>query len=140
MFVRDHEWYIRHLTEHVRMKPADVIIVEDIAKWCKEHGLPEKDKHKPLRLVTGNGTGTRMLIAEMIPDEVIEARITAFRMRNQIRSVGYDRADRLNSDTKKVAYLFLKEYATTIPDLEGDELAGDEWVFEQMEQLGMFNP
>ncbi|MGE5173919.1 MAG: hypothetical protein ACM3MD_08820, partial [Betaproteobacteria bacterium] len=67
-------------------------------------------------------------------------RITALRIRSQLKSVGYDRADRLNSDTKKVAYLFLKEYAATIPELADDEFASDDWVFEQMDQLGMFNP
>jgi hypothetical protein len=140
MFVRDYEWYIRHLTDHVHMKPSDVLIVKDIAEWCKEHGMPEKDKHKPLKLVAGNGSGPRMLIDEMIPDEVLEERITALRMRSQLKSVGFDRADLLNSDTKKVAYLFLKEYSAAIPDLADDEFAADEWVFEQMEQLGMFNP
>ncbi len=140
MFVRDYEWYIRHLTEHVHMKPSDVVIVEDVAKWCREHGMPENDEHKPLRLVPGNGAGPRMLIAGMIPDEILEERIRALRIRNQIESVAYDRADLLNSDMKKVAYLFLKEYAVNIPDLADDELAADDWVFEQMEQLGMFNP
>ncbi len=140
MFIRDHEWYIRHLTEHIHMKPWDVVIVEDVAKWCREHGVPEKDEHKPLRLIAKNGAGAQMLIAEMIPDDVLEERIMALRIRDQLRSVEYDRADLLNSDMKKIAYLFLKEYAATIPDLDGDELAADEWVFEQMGQLGMFNP
>ena len=76
MFVRDYEWYIRHLTEHVHMKPSDVVIVEDIASWCREHGVQESDRHKPLKLVTGNGSGRQMLIAAMIPDEIIEERIT----------------------------------------------------------------
>ena len=90
--------------------------------------------------MAGNGAGPRMLIAEMIPDEVLEERITALRIRSQLKSVGYDRVDLLNSDTKKVAFLFLKEYAASIPDLADDELAADDWVFGQMAQLGMFNP
>jgi hypothetical protein len=61
-------------------------------------------------------------------------------MRSQLKSVAFDRADLLNSATRKLSYLFLKEYASSLPDLKGDELASDEWVFEQMEQLGMFNP
>ncbi len=81
-----------------------------------------------------------MLIAEMIPDKVVEERITALRIRSQLKSVEYDRADLLNSSMKKVAYLFLKEYAGAIPDLADDELAADNWVFEQMDKLGMFNP
>ncbi len=140
MFVRDHEWYIRHLMEHVHMNPSDAVIVDDVAGWCKEHGLPEKDRRKPLKLVPANGKDRRMLIAEMIPDEVLEERITALRVRSQLKNVMKDRADLLNSDMKKVAYLFLKEYAAAIPDLAGDDLAQDEWVFEQMSRLGMFNP
>jgi len=140
MFVRDHEWYIRHLAEHVHLKPSDVVIVEDIAKWCREHGLPEWDESRPLRLVAGNGAGPRMLVNEMIPDAVLEERIRALRIRSQLKSVAYDRADLLNSDIRKVAYLFLKEYAATVPELAGDELAADEWVFEQMDRIGMFKP
>jgi hypothetical protein len=140
MFIRDYEWYIRHLTEHVHMKATDVVIVENVAAWCNERGMTERDKDKPLKLVSGNGAGPHMLIASMIPDQVIEERLNALRMRSQLKSVAFDRVDRLNSATRKLAYLFLKEYAASIPDLAGDELASDEWVFEQMEQLGMFNP
>ena len=48
--------------------------------------------------------------------------------------------DLLNSATKKIAYLFLKEYASSLPDLAYDELAADEWVFEQMDRIGMLRP
>lgn len=140
MFVKEHEWYIRHLAEHVHMKPADIVIVKDVADWCREHGVSETDMRKPVKLVAGNGSGPRMLIAEMIPDEVLEERITALRIRSQLKSVGYDRADLLNSDMKKIAYLFLKEYAESVPELAGDDLAEDTWVFEQMDRLGMFKP
>ncbi len=140
MFVRDHEWYIRHLSEHIHLKPSDIVIVENIASWCKEHGVDERDQHKPIKFVGGNGAGRHMLIAESIPDAVLEERITALRIRSQLKSVRLDRADLLNSHMKKIAYLFLKEYASSIPEFAGDDLASDDWVFEQMEQLGMFNP
>ncbi len=140
MFVRDYEWYVRHLMEHVRMKPSDVIFVKNVATWCREHGVPEPEEHEPLKLVVGNGAGTHMVIAEEIPERIIDESITALRIRSQLKSVGYDRADLINSETKKIAYLFLKEYASSIPELTYDELAADEWVFEQMEQLGMLRP
>jgi hypothetical protein len=122
------------------MKPTDVVIVENVAEWCKERGVPERDGNKPLKLVSGNGAGTHMLIAELIPDEVIEERINALRMRSQLKSVGFDRSDLLSSWTKKLAYLFLKEFASSIPELADDELAADDWVFEQMDRIGVFNP
>jgi hypothetical protein len=140
MFVRDYEWYIRHLTEHVHMKPSDVVIVENVAEWCEERGVPERDVNRPLKLVSGDGAGPYMLIAEMIPDEVIEERINAFRIRSQLENVGFDRADLLSSATKKLAYLFLREYASRITELADDEQAADDWVFEQMNRLGIFNP
>jgi hypothetical protein len=140
MFVRDYEWYIRHLTEHVHMRPSDVIVVENVAEWCKEHGMLERDMNKPLKLVSGNGGGPRMLIDERIPDEVIEERINALRIRSQLKSVAFDRADLLSTGIKKLTYLFLKEYVTSIPELADDELAADDWVFEQMDRIGVFNP
>jgi hypothetical protein len=78
-----------------------------------------------------------MLVAEEIPDEVIEERINALRIRSQLRSVTFDRADLLDTATKKLAYLFLKEYAahTRMAD---DDWAADEWVFDQMDRIGVF--
>lgn len=140
MYVQDYEWYIRHLTEHVNMKPSDVLFVDSVALWCRDHGLEEDDERRPLKLLTGNGDGLQMLIAREITEEMLEERINALRIRNQLRNVSEDRSDRLNSATKKIAFLFLKEISLSIPGLVYDELAGDAWVFEQMERIGMFNP
>jgi hypothetical protein len=140
MFVKDYEWYLRHLTEHVRLKPSDIEFVDNIASWCREHGVEESDEKKPLKLVHGNGDGIKMLIAREIPEEVLEERINALRIRSQLKSLTYDRADLLNSATKKIAFLFLKEFSMSDPDLAFDDLAADEWVFGQMDRIGMFNP
>lgn len=140
MFVRDYEWYIRHLTEHVNMKPSDAVFVENVAAWCREHGVEEPDEHRPFRIVSGSGAGPQMLISEVVPDEVIEERLNAAHIRNQLRSVGTDRADLLNSATKKIAYLVLREYASNLPELAYDDLAMEEWVFGQMDRIGMFQP
>jgi hypothetical protein len=123
MFVRDYEWYVRHLTKQVHMKPSDVIVVENVAEWCRENGMIERDMNKPLKLVAGNGAGPLMLIEERIPDGVIEERINGLRIRSQLKSVAFDRADLLSSGVKKLTYLFLKEYVTSIPELADDELA-----------------
>ncbi len=140
MLMRHYQWYINHLTEHVSMKQSDVVFVENIASWCREHGVPENDEHRPIKLVSGNGSGVQMLIAEEIPDDVVEQRIKAIRIRSQLKNVAYDRTELLNSETKKIAYLFLKEYSSSFPELVYDELAADEWVFEQMDRIGMLRP
>jgi hypothetical protein len=140
MFVKDYEWYLKHLVEHLDMRESDLVMVENVSGWCKEHGIKEKDEQKPVKLVSSNGTGRRMLIATMIPDEVIEERINAVRIRSQLKNLGVDRTEKLNSPTRKIAYLFLKEYALAMPELADDDIAADEWIFEQMERIGVFTP
>ena len=140
MFTKDYEWYIRHLTEHVSMQPSQVEFVDSIASWCREHGMPEKDDERPVKLVSGNGSGMRMLIAKQVSDRVLEERIGAVHLRSQLKDLGRDRADRLNSATKKLAFLFLQEFARNDQALAYDDLAADEWVFEQMDRIGMFRP
>ena len=140
MFVRDYEWYVRHLAEHLNMKESDLVIVESVINWCREHGVKENDEQKPVKLVPANGSGKRMLVATVIPDQVIEERINAARIRSQLKSVVYDWTEQLNSPTRKIAYLFLKEYASAIPELAYDDLAADEWIFEQLGRIGVFTP
>jgi hypothetical protein len=67
----------------------------------------------------------------------MEERINALRIRSQLKNVASDRAELLDSDKKKLAYLFLSEYATSLPDIE-DELLADDWVFDEMQRLGFF--
>jgi len=65
-------------------------------------------------------------------------RINALSVRSALLNVASNKADMLNSDRKKLAYLFLSEYAATLPDLESDEILADNWVFDEMEKMGFF--
>ena len=78
-----------------------------------------------------------MVIREYVSDKIMEERINALRIRGQLKSVAFDGADLLNSNEKKLAYLFLSEYATSLPDIQ-DELLADNWAFDEMERLGFF--
>jgi hypothetical protein len=138
MFTKDYEWYIRHLTEHAGMSFSEVLFVDNIASWCRRHGIDEADEHRPLKIVTGKGV--TLLIAKMIPDQILEERINATRIRSQLKSVSHDRADLLNSPEKKLAYLFLKELSLSNPDLAYDDLAADEWIFGELDRIGITNP
>jgi len=117
--------------------PEDVIFVENIADWCKEQGIPETDEERLLKLAAKDGGGCRMVIREYVSDKIMEERINALRIRGQLKSVAFDGADLLNSNEKKLAYLFLSEYATSLPDIQ-DELLADNWAFDEMERLGFF--
>ncbi len=138
MFTKDYEWYIRHLTDHADMKFSEILFVDDIALWCRQNGIGEADKHKPLKILAGEGA--RLLVASRIPDEILEERINATRIRSQLKSVYQDRADVLNSPEKKLAYLFLKELSLNNPELAYDDLAADEWIYEQLDRIGITNP
>ncbi len=78
-----------------------------------------------------------MLINEFVSDEVIEQRVNALSIRSQLRNASSDRAGLLNSDKKKLAFLFLFELASNNPDLP-DERSSDAWVFQEMGRLGFF--
>jgi hypothetical protein len=138
MFAKDHYELFRYLMGEYCLRQEDMLFVDDIAAWCREQMIPEPDAERPFRLVLHSPQGCKMLIREGISDELIEQRINALRVRSQLKSVAVDVADRLNSDRKKLAYLFLSEYATSLPEIGGDLLLSDDWAFKEMERLGFF--
>ena len=138
MFARDHAELFRYLMEQYCLRQEDMLFVENIAVWCKEEGIPEPDPERPFRLVLNQPGGCLMLVRETIPDEVIAKRVNALSVRGQIKSVADDLSERLNSERKKLAFLFLVEYAASLPEIGGDELLADDWAFGEMERLGFF--
>jgi hypothetical protein len=137
MNTREYFELFRYLMEQRCLLQEDLIFVENIAEWCRRYGIPETDRERPFRIISKEGRGCRMLIREELPEEVIEERINAMRVRGQLLNVAVDRADMLDSVQKKLAYLFLSEYARSVPDMN-DDLLADDWAFEEMERLGYF--
>jgi hypothetical protein len=137
MDIREHFELFRYLMQTYCMTEENILFVENVAGWCRENGIPERDWHKPLKLVAGNEAGCRLIIAETVSDKTIEDRITAMGIRTQITNVALDRAGMLDTPKKKLAYLFLSEYAPTLSEIN-DELQADEWAFAEMEKLGFF--
>ena len=121
--------------EQLCLLPEDMIFVDNIADWCKEQGIPESDGERPMKIVSKEGTGCGMLIKDNLSDKMLNERINALRIRGQLKSVAFDRADLLDSDRKKLAFLFLSEYATSMPDVV-DDFSADNWAFEEMGKLG----
>lgn len=138
MHTRDHQAVIRSLMEHYCIAPGDMVFVDSVYDWCAREGVDEPDRRKPIRLVTQAGKGCRMVVMEHIPDGVVDDRVKAMGVRGALQNVAMDRAGLLNSDKKRLAYLFISEYATSMPELEGDELLMDNWAFEEMKKLGFF--
>jgi len=137
MNAREHYEFFRYLMEQVCLFQEDLVFVENIADWCREEGIPETDKERPVKLVSKEGPGCRMLVKEYISGDVMHERINALRVRGQLKNVAFDMADLLDSDRKRLAYLFLSEYAASLPDIQDDFLA-DDWAFSEMKRLGFF--
>jgi hypothetical protein len=137
MNMREYFEVFRFLMEKQCLKQDDIVFVEDIAEWCKERGIPEIDKDKPIKIIGTESVGCRLLVRESVPDEVIEQRILAVGVRDQVANVATSKAERLNSIQKKIAFLFLNEYAYSLPDIK-DDLQADEWAFTTMDELGYF--
>jgi hypothetical protein len=138
MDTRDHRDVIRSLMEHYCMDPGGVVYAESVYEWCAREGVDEPDRQKPLRLITRAGERCRMVVMERIPDAVVEERVRAMGVRGALQNAALDRAAMLNSDKKRLAYLFISEYATSMPDIEGDPLLIDNWAFDEMKKLGFF--
>jgi hypothetical protein len=138
METRDYRDVLQSLMEHYCLNPEDIIFVENVHDWCIREGIEEPDKNKPVKLITPKGKSCRIVINESIPDSAVENRIKAMSIRGALQNVALDRAALLNSEKKKLTYLFISEFATSLPDLEGDELLADNWAFEEMKKMGFF--
>jgi hypothetical protein len=138
MNARENYELFRYLMQKYCLFPEDLVFVENIADWCREKGIAEPDRERPLRLISRGESGCKMLIKEDISADAVRERINASRIRSQLQNAAVDRGDLLDTDKKKLAYLFLSEYATSLPDLQ-DELLADNWVFDELEKLGYFN-
>jgi len=137
MNARENYELFRYLMQKYCLFPEDLVFVENIADWCRERGMAEPERERPFRLISKGESGCKMLIKENISAEAVQERINASRIRSQLQNAAFDRLDLLDTDKKKLAYLFLSEYATSLPDLQ-DELLTDNWVFGEMESLRYF--
>lgn len=138
MITKEYEPVFKRLLDNYCLFLVDIRFVDSVYEWCKEQGIRERDRKIPMKLVVDGERGCTMVINENVPAKVVEERINALRVRSALTNVASNSADRLGSDKKKLAFLFLSEYAATLPGME-DEILADEWVFREMEKLGFFD-
>lgn len=138
MNARDYEEVLRRTLDNYCQMPQNIVYVESIAEWCENEGIPEPDSEKPVKVISKGEAGCKMLVRENIPDHIVHERINAMHIRGQVENVAFDRADKLDSDEKKIVFLFLNEYALNLSDIQEDELLADNWAFDEMERLGFF--
>lgn len=128
---------LKRLAGECGIGEADLEFVENVSDWSVARGVPEPDRNLPVKAIPKGAAGCNVAVMKDIPDEVVQDRIKALSVRSALTNVALDRAATLNSEKKKLAYLFLSEYARTLPDID-DDLLADNWAFEEMERLGFF--
>lgn len=138
MIMKEYEPVFKQLLDNYCLFLVDIRFVDSVYDWCREQGIQERDRNKPMKLVVSGDRGCTMVINENVQDRVVEERINALRVRSALTNVASNKADRLDSEKKKLAFLFLSEYAATLPAMD-DEILADEWVFREMEKLDFFN-
>ncbi len=138
MDLKSHVQVFKDLLQEYCLFLVDITFVDSVSDWCRQQGIEEPDKERPLRLIADEKKGCKLVIREFMSDKALEDRIKAMGVRSALQNVASDRVAMLNSDKKKLAYLFLSEYASTLPDLEGDELLADNWAFDELERLNFF--
>ena len=137
MNTKDHEELIKEMISSYCLLSTELSFVDSVHEWCKNNGVEEPDRNKPVRFILQDDRACTMVINDVLPKEIVEKRINALRVRSALVNVANNRADMLDSEKKKLAYLILSEYAATVqtPD---DELLADQWVFDEMEKKGFF--
>jgi hypothetical protein len=136
MNTREYYELFRYLMGECCLAPESLLFVKSVAGWCREHSIPEPDNEKPFKFVSDDNKVFTMLIKEDLSDEVIQQRINALGVRSQLENVAVDRAALLDTDKKRLAYLFLNELA--VRSDKDNERDADKWALEEMEKLGFF--
>ena len=137
MNTKDHEELIKEMISSYCLLSTKLSFVDSVHEWCKNNGIEEPDRNKPLRFILQGDRECTVVINDLIPKEIVEERINALRVRSALVNVANNRADMLESERKKLAYLILSDYAVTVQTPE-DELLADQWVFDEMEKKGFF--
>jgi len=137
MNTKDHEELIKEMISSYCLLSTNLAFVDSVHDWCAANGVEEPDRHKPLRFILQDDKACTMVINEILPGKVVNDRINALSVRSALVNVANNRADMLDSERKKLAYLILSEYATTVQTPE-DELLADQWVFDEMTRKGFF--
>lgn len=136
IFTQDVDAQLKNLAREYLI--SDVRYVHDISSWAKKSSVPLSEPAQPMKLVTDENDQLVMMIQSEIKNDVLDGIVNGLSVRWAVRDVVSDVAKRLNSLEKQLAWYFLKEYARTKADIDGDELLEDQWAIGQMEKLGFF--
>ncbi|RJQ22405.1 MAG: hypothetical protein C4560_02450 [Nitrospiraceae bacterium] len=135
IFIRDYEETLKRLgTEYFI---HNLQSVPNLMSWVRDNGKDLGEPHHPMKLVAADNSLTMIMQSE-IDDESLNDVIRNLGLRWSIKDNSADINKKLDDTTKRLVYCFLKEYARTLRNVGGDELLEDQWVFDEMDDLGFF--
>lgn len=117
---------------------ADIRYISDLGAWAKQNNIGLDEPAQPMKLVTTGDDQLVMIVQSEIDEDVLHRIITGLDIRWQVVDNRANLLFQFDTVEKRLAYVFLKEYARTKRNLVEDERLEDEWALDQMEKLGVF--
>ena len=135
ILAEDYESLLRNLGIEYFIR--NIRFVPDLASWARENNAGLNEPGQIMKLVPTDDELT-MVIQSEIPEESLDNIITSLGVRWSLKDNAADISKQLNSTKKRLIFSFLKEYARSRKDFDGDELHEDDWAMKAMDNLGFF--
>ena len=135
ILAEDYESLLRNLG--IEYFIQNIRFVPDLISWAKRNNADLNEPHQLMKLVPSDNELT-MVIQSEIPEEALDDLITSLGVRWSLKDNAADLSKQLNSTKKRMVFSFLKEYARSRKDFDGDELHEDGWAIKAMDNLGFF--
>ena len=135
ILAEDYESLLRNLG--IEYFIQNIRFVPDLASWARENNAALNEPGQLMKLVPSDNELT-MVIQSEIPEETLDNLITSLGVRWSLKDNAADISKQLNSTKKRLIFSFLKEYARTRKNFDGDELHEDDWAMKAMDNLGFF--
>ena len=136
VFLKEHEDILKKLGDQYFVK--DLVYVADIKSWAEEKNVHLSEPSQPMKLIPDEDNKLIMIIQSEITEESLANVLKGLSIRWALKDTAASPEKMLNSDRKKLAYCFLKEYARTVSDVGGDEMIEDDWAIKEMANTGFF--
>ena len=135
ILAEDYESLLRNLG--IEYFVQDIRFVPDLSSWARENNAALNEPCQLMKLLPA-GNALTMVIQAEIPEGALDNLITSLSVRWSLKDNVADISNQLNSTKKRLVFSFLKEYARSRKDSDGDEHHEDDWAMKAMENLGFF--
>ena len=124
--VEKHIGQLRDLMRQYGLTQSKLVLVDDVAKWVKEHKITETNPFRAAVAVRRTASQIRdIVVLKEIPADEVESIKSAMKFRGF-----YGQTERLNDEWLFIKHLVLHEIAHC-KDIS-DEKNADQWAFDNL--------